>query len=110
MKEMRSADVAARDSVSRLLNQRVPPVIERNGVNDAAACCLVEKLLRFRRRHSEWFIGYDMFAPGDRGRDDRIMQEIWSGVMDDLHVRVLDQRFERTVCLACSQRFSFGSR
>ena len=50
--EVRRADVAARDRVARLLDQRVAAIVEGDGVDDAGLVRLVEQLAAPRRRSS----------------------------------------------------------
>ena len=55
--------------------------------------------LRFRRGHRQRLVGDDVLAFGDRRRVDRIVQIVGRGVVDDLDVRVVEQRLVAAVGL-----------
>ena len=68
--KVRLADVAARNRLPRLLDERIAAIVERHGVDDAGLGRLIEQLLRFRRRHRQRLVGDDVLALGDgRGID-----------------------------------------
>ena len=62
MQEMRGADVAASDRVPRLLDERIAPVVERDGGDDARASGLLDKLLRLGSRHRQGLVGDDVLS------------------------------------------------
>ena len=97
--EMRLADVAARDRVPRLLDERVAAVVERDRVDDAGLVRGVEQLLRLRGRHRQRLVGDDVLALGDRRGVDRVVQVVRRGVVHDLDIRIVEQRLVAAVGL-----------
>ncbi len=105
--KMRRADVAARDHVPRLLHERVAAVVERHRVDHAGLRRLIEQLLRFLGGHRERLVGDDVLPLGDRGRVDGVVKVVRRRVVDDLHVRVVEQRLVAAVRLGDSERLRF---
>ena len=62
MDEMRRAQLAARNHLARLLDQRIAAVIERDGVDDAGVVRRVEQAARFSRIHRQRLVGNHVLA------------------------------------------------
>ena len=106
--EMRLADVAARNREARLLDQRVAAIVERHRMDDAGLGRGLEQLLGFRRGHRQRLVRDDVLALGDRRRIDRIVQIVGRGVVNDLDLGVVQQRFITAVRLARAERLRLG--
>ena len=108
--KMRRADLARGDRVPRLLNERVASVVERHRVDDARLRGLIEELLRLGRGHRQRLVRHDVLALRDRRGVDRVVQVVRRRVVDDLDVRIVQQRLVAPVGLRNAERFGLGRR
>ena len=108
--EVRTADLAAGDEVARLLHERIAPVIERDGVDDARGPRAVEQIARLGARHGQRLVGNDVLAGGNRRSVHARVQVIRRRVVHHMDVRIGDERIERPIGLRCAERGGLGAR
>ncbi len=65
---------------------------------------LIEQLLRLGRRHRQRLVRDDVLALGNGRGIDRVVQVVRRGVVDDLNVGIVQQRFVAAVRLARAER------
>ena len=105
VQKARRADVAARDRLPRVLDERIAAIVERDGGDDAGAPRLVDEPLRLGRRHGQRLVRDDVLPFRERRRRDLVVQIVRRGVVDDLHIGIVDQRLVAAVSLARAERF-----
>ncbi len=83
---------AASNHAARLLYERISAIVEGNGMRYFCGQGCISKGLAFRRVEREWLVGDDMLAGSKYGERDRQVQVIRRGVVNDVDVRIGDQR------------------
>ena len=102
--ESRRADLAARDGGPRVLDERIAAIVERHGRHDAGSLRFVHELSRLRRRHRQRLVRHHVLALSERGGRHFVVQVVGRGIVDDVHVGVVDQRLITAVSSARADR------
>ena len=97
MDEVRAADLAGRDHLAGLLHKRIPPVVERHGVDHAGLLRREPQLVRLGRRHGQRLFRHHVLAAGDRRANHAAVQVIRRGVVHDVDLRIRDQLVDGAV-------------
>jgi hypothetical protein len=98
------ADVASGYRLPCVLDERIAAVVECDRGDNAGTAGLVDELLRLRGIHRQRLVGDDMLALCQRCGGDLVMQVVGRGVVDDLHIRIVNQRLIAAVSLPCAER------
>ena len=108
--EMHRTDLAGRNHLARLLDQRIAAIIERDRMDDAGPGRRVEQAAGFSRRHRQRLVRDHVLAMGERRHDDRHVQIIRRGVVNDMDVGIGDERFVAAVGFRDAKRVGLAPR
>ena len=107
MQKCGRADVASCNGETGLLDERVAAIVECDGSDDFRTPGLLDELSGFARSGREGLVRNDVFAVGECSRNDLVVQIIRCRNVDDLHFRIVDQRFVVAIASVRSELFRF---
>ena len=95
--EVQRPQLAGRDERTRVLNERIAAIVERDGMDDAGTLGGLKQRARLGRRGGQRLVRDDVLAALERRHDDRRVQVVRCGVVHHVHVGIGDERLVAAV-------------